>query len=126
MQSALGITAQQRFVLRILGKMPGTTPGKLAELLHIDPGSVTALVKRLEARKLVARKPDPSDGRRSFMSLTVRGKKLDVPECVSVEEAVSNVLANSSPSELAASRRVLQRLVDALEEICDQASPPLA
>lgn len=120
MEADLGLTAQQRFVIRILGKLPGTTPGQLARLLHVDPGSITAVIKRLEARELVARKRDPNDGRRVSLSLTARGRKLDVPAQVSVERAVATVLDRSTQADVAALRRLLGRLVDALEQISER------
>ncbi len=119
MEAALGLTAQQRFVVRILGKLGRISPAQLAELLHVDRGSVTALLKRLEARSLLTRRPDLDDGRRVHLSLTARGRKLDVPARVSVEQAVASVLERTSPADLAAVRRVLARLVAALDALGD-------
>ena len=116
MEAALGLTAQQRFVVRILGKLGRVSPAQLAELLlHVDRGSVTALLKRLEARTLVTRRLDLDDGRRVHLSLTARGRKLDVPARMGVEQAVASVLERTSPADLAAVRRVLARLVAALD-----------
>jgi DNA-binding MarR family transcriptional regulator len=117
MEAALGLTAQQRFVLRILGKLGRISPAQLAELLHVDRGSVTALLKRLEARQLVGRRPDLEDGRRVHLSLTARGRKLNAPAPISVEHAVASVLQRTSSADLAAVRRVLGRLVAALDEL---------
>jgi DNA-binding MarR family transcriptional regulator len=117
MEAALGLTAPQRFVIRILGALPRLTPAQLAELLHVDRGSVTALLKRLEAKELVARSPDDQDGRRVLLSLTSSGRKLNRPARVSVEHAVASVLERTSPAELATVRRVLGRLVTALEDL---------
>ncbi|MFN9808356.1 MAG: MarR family transcriptional regulator [Deltaproteobacteria bacterium] len=61
MESRLGVTAQQRLVLRLIGRHPGITPGRLAERLHLDPGTISAIVRRLEAKKLVRRGSDPRD-----------------------------------------------------------------
>ena len=117
MEATLGLTAQQRFVVRMLGRLPGLRPAQLAELLHVDRGSVTALIKRLEARGFARRRPDQSDGRSVRLSLTARGAKLDAPARVSVEHAVASVLSRTSAKDLAAVRRVLVRLVTALEEL---------
>lgn len=115
MEAQLGLTAQQRFVIRLLGKLPGVTPGQLSQLLHVDPGSITSTLKRLEARELVARKPDPDDRRRVSLSLSARGRRLDVPARVSVEHAVASVLERSTQADVAALRRLLGRLVEALD-----------
>jgi DNA-binding MarR family transcriptional regulator len=117
MEATLGLTAQQRFVLRLLGKLPGIMPAQLAALLHVDRGSVTATIKRLEARELVIRKPDYKDRRRVSLHLTARGRKLDVPAKLSVEHAVTTALERTTPSDLAAVRRVLARVVQALDDV---------
>jgi DNA-binding MarR family transcriptional regulator len=119
MEATLGLTAQQRFVVRMLGRLKAVTPGELSRLLHVDPGSVTALVKRLETRRLVARKPDESDGRRHFLSLTARGHKHDVPIPMSVEQAVADAVDESSAAELAAVHRVLARITKRLHDLTD-------
>jgi DNA-binding MarR family transcriptional regulator len=119
MESALGFTAQQRFVIRLIGHLPGVTPGRLAELLHVDPGSITAVLKRLEQRELVVRTPDPHDKRRVTLALSARGRKLDCPAAISVEQGVQLALQHTTSADLAAVKRVLGRLVAALEEIAE-------
>ena len=117
MESALGLTAQQRFVVRLVGKLPGVAPAKLAEILHVDRGSITAVLKRLESRGLIRRKPHAEDGRRVSLSLTASGRKLDGPTQTSVEHAVSTALARCSRSDVAAMSRVVAELVSALDEV---------
>jgi MarR family transcriptional regulator, organic hydroperoxide resistance regulator len=121
MESALGITAQQRFVIRLIGRMPGVTPGELADLLHVDRGSITAVLKRLEARALVSRTPDPADRRRVALALTARGRKLNVPAAISVEHAVELALEGSPAADVAAMRRLARRLIAALDQVVDSA-----
>jgi MarR family transcriptional regulator, organic hydroperoxide resistance regulator len=121
MESALGITAQQRFVIRLIGRLPGVTPGALADLLHVDRGSITAVLKRLEARELVRRTPDSGDRRRVSLALTARGRKLNVPTGVSVERAVELALDQSPVADVAAMKRVVRRLIAALDRVSDDA-----
>ena len=121
MESALGITAQQRFVIRLIGRMPGVTPGELADLLHVDRGSITAVLKRLQARALVSRTPDPADRRRVSLALTARGRKLNVPAAISVEHAVELALEGSPAADMAAMRRLARRLSAALDQVVDSA-----
>jgi MarR family transcriptional regulator, organic hydroperoxide resistance regulator len=47
MERQLGITAQQRLIIRCIGKYPGVGAGQLAALLHVDPGTVSAALNRL-------------------------------------------------------------------------------
>jgi DNA-binding MarR family transcriptional regulator len=51
-------------------------PGDLAVRLGVTPGSVTALLDRLEAERIVERRAHPSDRRRSVISLTRHGRSL--------------------------------------------------
>ena len=114
MEKAIGLTAPQRLVLRVLGRFPGMTAGQLARALHVDPGTLSASVRRLEARGLVERRRDPVDTRRVTLGLTRQGRALDVPAVGTVEAAADALLATASPKDLAATVRVLERFADIL------------
>lgn len=115
MKAKLGITAQQRHVLRCLGTTDGITAGALAELLHLDPGTLSAAVRRLELRGLVARTRDTSDTRRVRLELTKAGRRLDRPTKHTVEEAIEQLLAETSAADMAKVSRVLKRLSELLD-----------
>src|SRR5258707_7979233 len=53
---------------------PGTTAA-LARWEQITPQAVGATVAVLEARELIARAPDPEDGRRSILTITQAGDR---------------------------------------------------
>src|SRR5437899_7072059 len=77
MESTFGVTGPQRLVVRIVGRFPGIAAGRVAEILHVHPSTLTGILKRLEARGVLQRRADPRDGRRALFSLTPRGRKLD-------------------------------------------------
>ena len=110
MATRLGITAKQRLVIRCLGKFPGLPAGQLASLLHLDPGTVSAALQRLEAKELVLRKRDPRDQRRSAIRLTAKGRTLDCTMPGTVETAVDELLATTTKADLEVAVRVLERL----------------
>lgn len=114
MEKAIGLTAPQRLILRVLGRFPGMTAGQLARALHVDPGTLSASVRRLEARGLVERRRDPVDTRRVTLGLTRQGRALDVPAEGTVEAAADALLATASPKDLAATVRVLEQFADIL------------
>jgi len=58
---------------------PGITAGELTEELGVDKGYMSRILKRFEARKLVARQPSAKDGRRHHLRLTPAGKKVFTP-----------------------------------------------
>jgi DNA-binding MarR family transcriptional regulator len=116
MEKQLGITAQQRLIIRCCGKYPGLTAGQLASLLHVDPGTVSAALNRLESKQLLERRRDAHDGRRTLVCLTAAGRKLDRPIQGTVEHAVDRLLASVPPTDVAAAIGVIDKLGVMLED----------
>jgi MarR family transcriptional regulator, organic hydroperoxide resistance regulator len=115
MEKRYGITAQQRFMLRCIGKYPGMTLGQLASLLHVDPGTASAGVRRLEDKQLVERRRDPRDRRRLQLGLTAHGRKLDTPAEYTVEHAVEQWLSAAPTAATSATKKHLTTLIELLE-----------
>lgn len=115
MERTLGITAQQRLIVRCVGKYPGITAGQLATLLHLDPGTVSASLKRLVDRRLLERRRDPRDKRRVALGLTPTGREVDRPTEGTVEDAVRRLLAEASEAQVDTTKAVLSRLSRLLE-----------
>ena len=83
----LGITYPQYLVLLVLWEADGPTVSELGQRLSLDSGTLTPLLKRLEAAGLISRLRNPSDERRVHIQLTAAGRKLKtkaarVPSCV--------------------------------------------
>lgn len=113
MERDLGVTGPQRLAIRLIARSNGIGPGELADLLHVHRSAATGIVRRLEAKRLVARHPHPADARRLVLSLTVTGRSLDRDDKGTIEARVRQVLAASSPDETAAAARLLERLAGA-------------
>jgi DNA-binding MarR family transcriptional regulator len=63
----------------VLGRLDRVGPASISELAaesRMRPQSMAQTVKDLEDAGLVARRPDPNDGRRSFVELTPAGLQL--------------------------------------------------
>lgn len=116
MERRLGITAQQRFVIRCVGAYPGITAGQLATLLHLDRGTISATLRRLETKGLLERRRDPADNRKVVLGLTSKGRALDVPTAGTVEQAVDRMLAATSKEAVVVVGEILARLTAELEE----------
>src|SRR5919108_5033001 len=65
MASVLGLTGPQRLAIRIIGRSPGMAAGELADLMHLDPSTVTGILRRLERARLIRRVADPADAGRA-------------------------------------------------------------
>ena len=83
----LGLTYPQYLVMLALWEEDGPMVSALGERLSLDSGTLTPLLKRLEANALVARVRDVADERRVHITLTAAGRKLKakaakVPGCL--------------------------------------------
>jgi MarR family transcriptional regulator, organic hydroperoxide resistance regulator len=116
MEAELGVTAQQRMTVRIVGKFPGITAGRVAELLKVHRATVSVAINRLEQRQILKRGRDGSDKRRVTLTLTKKGKALDVAASGTVESAVEFLIENASARDLSATRRAILEMISALEQ----------
>jgi MarR family transcriptional regulator, organic hydroperoxide resistance regulator len=114
MGTALGVTGPQRLVIRIVGRHPGIAAGRIAEILHVHPSTLTGVLSRLATRGMLTRQVDPEDGRRALFALTTAGKKLDALRSGTIEAKVRRALARVSARELTAARKVLAVLAESL------------
>jgi len=73
---AYGVTASQFRLLAALARRDANTVRGLAAALRLDAGAVTRLADRLEAKGLVRREPDPTDGRSVRLLLSATGWEL--------------------------------------------------
>jgi DNA-binding MarR family transcriptional regulator len=74
LQTTGELTLSQFAVLARLERDGPTTPSALATGEQIRPQSVAAMLTVLQARGLVSRRPDQSDGRRVVVSITDAGR----------------------------------------------------
>jgi MarR family transcriptional regulator, organic hydroperoxide resistance regulator len=73
----LGLTFPQYLVVLALLDGAPLPVGALGARLDMDTGTITPLVKRLEAIGMVTRTRDLADERRVFVDLTARGRALE-------------------------------------------------
>ncbi len=125
MEATLGVTGQQRLVLRMIGSFPGITAGGLARLLHVDPSTMTGLLKRLERRGMVSRRADAGGDRRvATFFLSPRGGRLDSRRSGTIESTMASVLASLAPRRVAVAREVLAAVADRFLAWSDRPDDP--
>jgi MarR family transcriptional regulator, organic hydroperoxide resistance regulator len=82
----LGLTYPQYLVMLVLWEGDGITVSQLGERVALDSGTLTPLLKRLEASKLVLRLRDAADERRVLLQLTPAGRALKTKALVVPEQ----------------------------------------
>ncbi|RON84310.1 MarR family transcriptional regulator [Pseudomonas chlororaphis] len=83
----LGLTYPQYLAMMVLWEQDGLTVGEISSRLLTDPGSLTPLLKRLEAEGLLSRTRSREDERVVIIELTEQGRTLydrarGVPQCI--------------------------------------------
>lgn len=109
----LKLTYPQYLVMLALWEQDGLMVSELGERLSLDSGTLTPLLKRLEAIGFVARLRDVADERRVHITLTAAGRRLkaraaNVPGCLMAA-------AQCSVPELVALTRQVQQLRDRIK-----------
>jgi len=107
---AHGVTPTQFAALVKLYDLGEQSQNELGRLTAMDPATIQGVIRRLVARRLIARSGDPGDRRRTKLSLTPRGRAL-VERTVPLGFTVSaRTLAPLSAREQAQFLKLLQRL----------------
>jgi DNA-binding MarR family transcriptional regulator len=107
----IGMSASHFALMRLLA-VAGADLGvmELARQLGVNAAAVTRQVQALERERLVRRRADPRDGRRSYVSLSSKGRKLfgEIHDCNhEFERSLSSVI---SEEEMAIATTVLAKL----------------
>jgi DNA-binding MarR family transcriptional regulator len=117
LQRDAGLSFLEYHALARLSEMPEHTMrmSELAEVTDSSLSRLSHLIKRLEARQLVRREPDPGDGRYTNAILTPEGLELLVASApahvAKVRELVIDALTPAQLRQLrAASERILERV----------------
>ena len=71
-----GLTPTQFAALAKIGDKGEVSQNRLGRLTAMDPATMKGVIGRLHKRRLIARKPDPADRRRTLWSLTAAGGRL--------------------------------------------------
>jgi DNA-binding MarR family transcriptional regulator len=114
MEVELGVTGMQRVVIRLIGRYPEIAAGRLAELVHVHPSTLTGVLRRLVERGFVRRERDPEDARRSKFNLLPPGETIDATQAGTVEAAVRRALARLPSESIDAARLVLAAVAEEL------------
>ena len=87
----LGLTYPQYLVMLVLWEKECVSVGDLGQILHLDSGTLTPLLKRMETSGLINRSRDPNDERRVLISLKDKGRDLSAEAEKIPEELTKNI-----------------------------------
>lgn len=110
--SELNLTYPQYLVLLVLWEEGRANVGRLSERLHLDSGTLSPLLKRLESIGYISRERSADDERRVEIVLTTAGNRLQHKAACIPERLMTS--AEMSPDELVALRDAVLRLSEAV------------
>lgn len=97
----LGLTYTQYITMMVLWEKKTLTVKELGKALYLDSGTLTPLLKKLEAKGLLLRERSKEDERNLFITLTEEGEKMkdealhvpgELAKCVDLEQEETAVL----------------------------------
>ena len=105
----LGLTYPQYLVMLVLWERDGVPVKDIGERLFLDSGTLTPLLKRLEAADLIKRTRSTEDERQVLIALTIKGESLRekaraVPQSILAASACSVGELVSMKNEIVALR----------------------
>src|SRR5690348_12729094 len=112
-----GLTASDVKTMDILARMGPLTAGDLSAQTGLATASVTSLIDRLEAKKLVRRVRDPKDRRRVIVEPSPRRVAAGNSFFGPIQEAFEALMEDYSDEQLALLLDFLKRTTDRTREI---------
>lgn len=113
---AAGLTPAQFDIIATLGNTAGMSFKELGARTLITKGTLTGVVDRLEARRLVRRHACASDGRSQIVALTPAGEATFATAFPAQMAHLDAAFAGFAAAELGATEAALARLRRAFEE----------
>lgn len=107
---SMGLTTPQFDIIATLGNTPGMTFKELGEKTLITKGTLTGVVDRLEAKKLVRRTALPADGRCQVVQLTPKGEAVFAEVFPAHLAYISEAFAAMGDEELQQAQTMLRQL----------------
>jgi DNA-binding MarR family transcriptional regulator len=112
------LTLSESAALARLDRGGPATAAELARAEQISPQSMGATLGALETRALIAKAPDPSDGRRMILSISEAGLELlrhrRNRRTEQLERALSSGFTRREREQLAAAAPLLERLANSI------------
>jgi DNA-binding MarR family transcriptional regulator len=112
---ALGLTYTQYITMMVLWEENRVSVKDLGRRLHLDSGTLTPLLKKLEEKGYLQRERSTKDERVVIASITGNGVRLRT-QAAAVPAAISRLLGDFSATESDQLYRLLYHLMDILDQ----------
>ncbi|MFW0149481.1 MarR family winged helix-turn-helix transcriptional regulator [Mycobacterium sp. smrl_JER01] len=117
----LGLTYPQYLVLLVLGEEGSISVGRLGDRLQLDSGTLSPLLKRMEAGGIVRRRRSATDERQVEVTLTAAGARMQRKAGCIPEQLFS--LTGLTADEAADLRNSIARLTASLTDSAPSDTP---
>lgn len=107
----LGLTYTQYVVMMVLWEQGSVNVGQLGEILRLDAGTLTPLLKRLEKAGFVTRERSKEDERITIISITKEGEELK-EKCRDIPFRMASKSSPLSEKEVRELYRLLYKFLD--------------
>jgi DNA-binding MarR family transcriptional regulator len=97
-------------VLTLIAHNPGITSRQICAALDILPPNLVGMIKSLDRRGLIERRPHPTDRRAQGLHLSPAGRKLQKAAQATATQLESDVASRLSARELEQLKEMLQRV----------------
>jgi DNA-binding MarR family transcriptional regulator len=108
--ATLGVTGAQWKVLFKLSLKPGLRQVEIADMLDIEPITLTRILDRLQEAGLIERVPDPADRRAWRLHATAKAQPLVKKLRAIAEDLTAEAFAGVDPKDTEITRRVLAQV----------------
>ena len=108
--ASIGVTGAQWKVLFKLTLKPDLRQTDLADLLEIEPITLTRIIDRLQEAGLVERTPDPTDRRAWRLHVTEKAQPVVEQLRAIANDMTAEVFAGINPQDIELTRRVLAQV----------------
>ena len=109
----IGLTYTQYIVMMVLWEEDDVTVGEIGRRLHLDNGTISPLLRKLEKKDLVRRQRNEGDERVVNIQLTEQGREMR-DRALEIPQAVSDCLGLKE-RDAAALYELLYRIIDSEE-----------
>lgn len=108
--AGMGVTRAQWKVLFRLERQPNLRQIELADMLDVEPITLSRIIDRLEEAGLVERAADPADRRAWRLHVTGKAKPLVERLRRVADEMIAEAFAGTDPKDIEITRQVLARV----------------